>query len=302
MRKALYPTALALLLLGAVLPAGTAGAASSAAGTEVVAKVGAAELTVDEVRTFLDALPQPEQEALIQDPAKLSQAVRLYLGQRMIVKEAQAKKFDQQADVKARLERVKEAALAEFYLQSAVKLPDGFPSEAELQAAYDANKSAFLAPRQYHLAQIFLRAPKGDKAAEDAGKAKLDDALKTLKAKGADFAAVAHETSESNAETGGDIGWVAENQLVPEIRAVAAALAKDAVSDPLRLDDGWHLVKLLDTKPAGILSLAEVKPALVDRMRQAKVAQLRQAYMARLLQKDPPVLNEMALAKISAKK
>ncbi|PKU21541.1 peptidylprolyl isomerase, partial [Telmatospirillum siberiense] len=76
----------------------------------------------------------------------------------------------------------------------------------------------------------------------------------------------------------------------------------DAVSDPIRMEDGWHIIKLQDTKPAGTAPLADIKPALVERLRQAKAQQLRQAYLGQLLQKDPPAINELALAKITLKK
>lgn len=297
---ALLPIALA----GPAQAAGSANAAVPTAGAEVVAKVGGADVTADDVRAFLDTLPPADQDALARDPAKLSQAVRLYLAQRMLLKEALARKFDQQAETRTQLDRVRDAALVELYLASAVKVPDGFPSDAEVQAAYDANKTAFLVPRQYRLAQIFISAPKGDKAAEDKGKAKLDAVTAKLREKGADFAVQAAQFSDakSEAERGGEIGWVPETQLVPEIRDKVSGLAKDGVSDPVRADDGWHLLKLLDTRPAGTAPLADIKPALIERLRQAQAQQLRQAYLAQLLQKDPPVLNELALSRITLKK
>lgn len=271
--------------------------AASAAGAEVVAKVGGAEVTADDIHAFIDTLPPAEQDALGKDPAKLSQAVRVYLAQRMVLKEALAKKFEQKPETKAQLERVRDAALAELYLASAVKVPDGFPSDADVQSAYDANKSAFLLPRQYRLAQIFIHAPKEDHA-------KLDAVTSKLKEKGADFGAAAAQFSDlhAEAEKGGEIGWVAETQLAPEIQAKVAGLPKDGISDPIRSEDGWHIVKLLDTKPAGTAPLADIKPALIERLRQAKAQQMRQAYLGQLLQKDPPAINELALSKIAIKK
>ena len=180
------------------------------------------------------------------------------------------------------------------------RIPDGFPSETEIKTAYEANKSAFVAPRQYRLAQIFIKVTKNDGTSEKLGQVKVDEIKKKLKAKGADFAAVATDYSE-NPGKGGEIGWVAESQIVPDIRQAVAGLPKDGVSEPIRMDDGWHVVKLLDTKPAGTLSLAEVKDALTKRLRQAKAQQMRQAYLAKLASQDPPVINEMALAKVLAK-
>jgi peptidylprolyl isomerase len=262
----------------------------------VVARVGGADLTAEDIRAYLDTLPPAERDALGQDPTKIGQVVRLYLAQRLLLKEALDKKFDQQPETRAQLNRVRDAAVVELYLASVVQVPADFPSDAEVQAAYDANKSAFLVPRQYRLAQIFIKASQDDRT-------KLDAVRARLKEKGADFGAVAAQLSDvrAEAEKGGEIGWVAESQIVPEIRQVASGLAKGAVSEPVYAESGWHIVRLLDTRPAGIAPLADIRPALVARLRQARAQQLRQAYLGQLLQKDPPVLNEMALSKITIK-
>jgi len=280
---------LAMLLTGQAVPALAA---------DVVARVGGREVTLDDVRAYVETLPDAEQAALAKEPGRLSQVVRLYLARQELLREARDRKFDQQAETKAQIERVKEAALVEMYLQSVAKIPDSFPSDAEIQAAYDANKSAFVAPRQYRLAQIFVAAAKDEK-----GNARLDDAVRRLKARGADFAQVARDLSEQRAEAekGGEIGWVAETGIVPPIARAVSGLGKDEVSDPIRVEDGWHIVKLLDTRPAGTLSLAEVKEPLRARLRQQRAQQARQAYLARLVQQNPPAINELALSKLVLK-
>ena len=152
-------------------------------------------------------------------------------------------------------------------------------------------------PRQFQLAQIFVAAPKeSDKAAEDKAKKKLDDALGKLKAPNADFAAIAR--AEGEAKDGGDLGWVAENQIRPEIKVQVVGLAKNAVSEPIRLDDGWHILKLLDTKAAYTRTLPEVRDQLVQQMRSERAAMMRRAYLAELLKQHPPILNELALSNL----
>ena len=85
--------------------------------------------------------------------------------------------------------------------------------------------------------------------------------------------------------------------MVPGIRATVAGLAKDQVSDPVRLDDGWHVLKLLDVKPAATRTLAEVRDALAARLRADRAQGVRREYLSRLLEKNPPAVNELALAK-----
>lgn len=121
-----------------------------------------------------------------------------------------------------------------------------------------------------------------------------------LKQPKADFAAIAKESSDQkdSAARGGDIGWVAESQVRPEIKSQVVGLAKGAVGEPVKLSDGWHIVKLLDTKPAATRPLDDVRPLLIQRLRAQRTEVLRRSYLARLLEESPPVINELALSKI----
>jgi PPIC-type PPIASE domain len=262
----------------------------------VIARVGNTNISADDIRAYIAALGPREQAALGQDPALLSQAVRLLLANRLVLQELVAKKWDQQPNVTAQLDRVRDGALVELYLQSVSTPPGSFPSDEELQKVYEANRSALVMPRQFQLAQIFVAAPKdNEKAADDAAKKSLDDIQRRLKLPGADFAAIAGEGEAKNA---GDLGWIAESQIRPEIRAQVMGLAKGAVSEPIRLDDGWHILKLIDTKPSYTRTLPEVREQLVQQMRTERATALRRAYLAELLKQHPPVLNELALSNL----
>jgi peptidylprolyl isomerase len=270
----------------------------------VLARAGAVEVTVEEMRSYVETLPAQQQQAVAKDPGLLSQVVRAYLTRLAVLKDAQAKKFEQQPAVKVQVERAREQAVTDLYLESVSRPPDGYPAEAEVQAAYDANRAAFEIPRQFRVAQIYVAVPKGaDRGAEDKPRKKLDDVLQKLKAKGADFAAIARGASDDaqTAGRGGEIGWLTEAQMVPGIRSVATALVKDAISEPVRLDDGWHVLKLLETRAAGTRALPEVRDSLVEQLRAAKARDLRQAYLARLLDESAPAINELALARVLPK-
>ena len=271
--------------------------AKTSGGDDVVARVGNSNISAEELRAYVGALGAQDQAALAKDPALLSQTVRMLLANRLVLQEVVAKKWDQQPNVAAQLDRVRENALTEIYLQSVSTPPAGFPSEEDLQKIYDANRGALLMPRQFQLAQIFIAAPKdADKATEDKAKKNLDEILGKLKAPGADFAVIARTASES--KDGGDLGWVAENQIRPEIKAQVMGLAKNGVSEAIRLDDGWHVLKLLDTKAAYTRTLPEVREQLVQQIRTERASVMRRAYLAELLKRNPPILNELALSNL----
>jgi len=279
-------------------------AASSSDPVEVVGRMSGIDVSSEEIRAYLETLTLQERAALSKDPAALAQLVRAYLARRAVLKEAQAKKWDQQPAIRAQLDRAREETLIDLYLDSISRPPDTFPSEAEVQAAYEANKAAFQVPRQFHLAQIYVAAPQGtDKEAEAKARRKVEELSRRLKQKGTDFAAVARAESEEkhSAAQGGEIGWLSEQQMVPGIRGPVTALAKDGISEPIRLDDGWHLIKLLEVRAASTRPLAEVRDSIASQLRADRVRANRQAYLTKLLEQNPPTINELALPKVLAK-
>jgi peptidyl-prolyl cis-trans isomerase C len=81
---------------------------------------------------------------------------------------------------------------------------------------------------------------------------KEDDA-KTIVAdikKGADFAEVAKKKSiePGAAESGGDLGYFTKDQMVPEFADAAFKLDKGKVSDPVKSQFGWHVIKVEDKR------------------------------------------------------
>ena len=274
------------------------------AETEALARVGDTEIKVEEVRPLLQGLSPREQAALAKDPTLLNQFVRSLIVQRLVLKEAVSKKWDQQPAVIAELEHLREDAIAQSYLRSVSKVPDNYPSDSDLQEAYQAGKASLLVPKQFRLAQIFVALPKGaDKATADAAQVKVDAVRTSLGQPNANFSAIAQAQSEEkeSAARGGEIGWLVETQIQPEIRTAAGSLAKDAVSSPVRLDDGWHIIKVLEVKDSYTPSFEEVKQPLAQQLRAARLKANSDAYLNQLLQENRVAINELALAQLLPK-
>lgn len=284
-------------------PANAPAQRNDPAGNDVIARAGSTTVTIGELRAYIEQLNPREQTALGRDTRLLSQVVRLMLANQLVLKEALEKKWDQQPTVAAQLERVRQDTIVESYLRAISAPPAGFPSDAETEKVYEANKSAFLVPRQYELQQILVAlAQAADKETEEKARRKLGEVQRKLKAAGADFAAIATSDSDDreSATQGGSLGWLAENQLRPEVRGQVIGLAKSAVSEPVRLDDGWHIFRLVDTKPAGTKPFEEVREQLAQRLRDERATANRRAYLAKVTEQTPPAINELALPKLFA--
>lgn len=296
-----FAIALACLSAPAVLAQTPPGSIKqpTAGDSGVVARVGDLDVNLEEIKGALANLDVRELAAVSRDPALLNQVVRSLLVQRLLYREAVAQKWDQSAEAKAELERLRQSAVTESYLQSVSAPPANWPSDAEVEAAYDANRAALLIPRQHRLAQIFIALPKNaDAAASEKAQGRLDAVKKKLDEKQSDFAAIAKAESDekTSSANGGEIGWLTEAQIQPDIREAAVKLSAGQVSAPVRRDDGWHIIKCLEVKEAFTPTLAQVKPQLVQQMRSEKSKANSQAYLARLLQENPVAINELALS------
>lgn len=286
-------TLLFLITLALVARAGEDGA--------VIGSIGEIGLKKSEVVEALGNLGAVDKEALIRDPASLNQLIKSMLVQRQVYTEAVDKGWDREASIQSLLKSTREAAIADSYLKSVSQPPDGYPNEAELKAAYEASRAALTVPRSYRLAQIYIAAPdSSDEKATARAEARLQSVRDRLRAAGADFGAVAIELSEEreSASRSGEIGWLREDQIQPEILAQLPRLQLNVISEPVRLKDGWHILKVLDAREPFTPIFDQVRVQLAQRLRAEKVRSGMQAYVAEMLQKHPLVINEVALSKL----
>ncbi|MES2507679.1 MAG: peptidylprolyl isomerase [Verrucomicrobiota bacterium] len=260
---------------------------------ETLGRLGVLEVRVEELQPAVSSLEPAQLESVRRDPAMLEQLVRSLLVQRLVLKQATDQKWHERPTVVAKLERVRDSTLTETYLESVSQPAADYPSDAEVKAAYEKGRDALIQPRSFRLAQIFIaQAPEGEK--------KLADVKGLLRAEKADFADVAgkHSQETLSASHGGEIGWVTEAQIQPEFREQVTRLKLHEISSPIKLKDGWHILKLLDARAAFTPTLEQVRAQLVKKLRQEKLSANTQAYLARLLKEHPLELNKSALPQV----
>ena len=206
-----------------------------------------------------------------------------------------------QPEVVERIRHVSDVAIADSYLKSVSLPPDSYPNETELRAAYEERRASLQMPRTFRLAQIFIADPRGQNK-DAAGKARkrLDKVRELVRAPKADFASIAKEFSEErdSAARGGEIGWLAEKQIQPEILAKLPELQFNVTSEALRLEDGWHFIRVMDARQPFTPPLEQIRTQLSQQLRAERSRALTQAYLSELLHKDPLVINELALSKL----
>ncbi|MFN0078596.1 MAG: peptidylprolyl isomerase, partial [Prosthecobacter sp.] len=290
-----FPASLPALLL---LSCGLTGLMLQAEdANKVIGSIGDLEIRENEVLASLGNLGAVDKEALMRDPATLNKLVRSMLVQRVVLQQALEKKWDEDPSVAPLLKSTREAALADSYLKSICKPPESYPDETELRAAYEAGRAALTVPRSYRLAQIYVPDPDG---ADKQAKTRLESVRKRLQVAGADFGQIAREVSEEkeSASRNGEIGWLNEQQIQPEIMAQLPKLKMNVVSEPVRLKDGWHILKVLDAREPFTPIFDQVRVQLAQRLRAEKTRANMQAYVSETLLKHPVAINEVALSKL----
>jgi peptidyl-prolyl cis-trans isomerase C len=131
--------------------------------------------------------------------------------------------------------------------------------------------------QEVHARHILIRAAAGDEKASAAAKAKIETVIGRLK-KGDDFVAVAKEVTEdpSGKANGGDLGYFTKEQMVPEFAEIAFKLDKGQISEPVKTQFGWHVIKVEDKRVKPPPTFEEVKGQIeqfVTRKAQAELVQ-----------------------------
>jgi len=112
---------------------------------------------------------------------------------------------------------------------------------------------------------------------------KTADEVKKKLSQGKSFADMVKEYSKDDASkvSNGEIGYVVKGQLVPEFEDKALSMKVGEVSDPIKTDFGWHIIKVLDKRPATVptkdQALANIKAGLTKDAVMAYIAELEKA-------------------------
>jgi peptidyl-prolyl cis-trans isomerase D len=136
-------------------------------------------------------------------------------------------------------------------------------SDDVLKQQYQANIQQYQVPNRVHVEHIlFMTVGKTDAEVEEIKK-KAEDVLKQVK-KGEKFEDLAKKYSEDpgSKDKGGDLSWITQGQTVPEFEKTAFSLSPGQVSDLVKTQYGFHIIKVLEKETAHTKPFEEVKDSL----------------------------------------
>jgi peptidyl-prolyl cis-trans isomerase C len=208
--------------------------------------------------------------------AKREQLIAYLADVIMVTQEAEKKKIAENPDFKRRLAFLRNKLLMGFELQEEAKAA---VSENGMQQTYRDAVKSMAGQEEVRARHILVES-------EDEAKTILTE----LKG-GADFATLAKEKSKDpGAAQGGDLGYFSKEQMVPEFADVAFKMYAGQLSNPVKTQFGWHIIKVEDKRVREAPEFDKVKDQIESyMMRKAQtdyVTKLRQT--AKIERLDKP--------------
>jgi peptidyl-prolyl cis-trans isomerase C len=256
-RGAVFALLAALLFL--IVPAGPARAQSD----RLVAKVDGVEIRESDIAMAEEDLGQNAQQ--MTPEAKRDYLVSYLTDVILAAKAAEGKKIADDKEFKSRIAFIRRKLLMEMLL---IKEGKAAVTDAAMKKVYEDAVKQVGGEQEVRARHILV-------ATEDEAKAIVIEINK-----GTDFAELARQKSKDPgaAAEGGDLGWFGKDQMVSEFADTAFKMAKGQVSEPVKTQFGWHVIKVEDKRTKPVPEFASVK----DQVETFVVRKAQADYIAKL--------------------
>ncbi len=154
----------------------------------------------------------------------------------------------------------------------------------EIQAYYDAHKSEFVREERVFLREILISTENKDAAATAAAEKKAKDLVARAR-KGERFAEMARDNSDAvTAKNMGDLGGFKKGELQAKLENAVWSQPKGYVTDPIKIDNGFLILKVDEHQKQGQAELSEVENEIMDKLYAPKMPQAVRKYLTQLRQ------------------
>jgi len=160
-------------------------------------------------------------------------------------------------------------------------------SEEDLKAAYAQYAKNEGQDVEVHARHILVTVdPKATPEQVEAARKKAQAIVEEARRPGMDFEALARARSEGpSREDGGDLGFFRRGVMVPAFEKAAFSMKVGEVSEPIRTNFGWHVLKVEERRAVGVTSYEEMRPKLELQLRQQKTEKFVDQYVQELKKK-----------------
>jgi peptidyl-prolyl cis-trans isomerase C len=218
------------------------GASATTAQAKVLAKVNGVEITDEDMKLALEDIG-PGLPRQLEGKARDAYVLDFLIDEQLVVQKAQADKLAETPDFAKKLAYMRDKALMETLLGKVAK---DAATDAAVKQTYDEAAKNQKPDTEYRAHHILV-------PTEDEAKA----VHKRLKG-GEDFVKVA-EVSKDPGAKGGDLGWFTKDRMVTEFSEAASKLEPGQLSEPVKSQFGWHVIRLDEKRPKTFPALDQVR-------------------------------------------
>jgi peptidyl-prolyl cis-trans isomerase C len=260
--------AAAAFMLGALIP--------SHADARTLARVDGVDITDEDVKLAAEDIGS-EIPPQLEGAERQTYVVEYLIDMRLAARKAEADKIAETAEFTRRLAYMRDKALMEGLLT---------------RIARESNNDA-------NVQQVYAEASKGQGGEQEVrarhilveNEALARAALKRVQS-GEDFAKVADQVSKDPGSRGGELGWFTKDRMVPEFAEAAFKLQPGQISQPVKSQFGWHIIKVEERREKPFPKLEEVRDQVerfvVQKAQAEAVGKLRETAKIERLDEPAP--------------
>jgi len=213
----------------------------------ILASFGGQTITLGEFNQLWEQVPEDYKLQLDK-----SMVLDQMISEKLLIQETKNMGLEEDKDVLEQIKKMTEQILVQALIEREI-LNKVKVNDEEVLEYYEQNKDSFTEKEQVHLYNILLETEE-----------EAQNILEQLKA-GEDFSEIAIEKSSGpSAAQGGDLGYVAKGTIIPEIEEVVFALESEELSEVVKTDFGFHILKISDKKAETVKTLEEVKEEILQ--------------------------------------
>jgi peptidyl-prolyl cis-trans isomerase C len=247
---------------------------ASHAEARTVARVDGVEITDEDVKVAAEDIAGdiPPQ---LEGAERQAYVVDYLIDLRLAARKAEADKMAETAEFARRLAYLRDKALMEGLLTRVARESN---TDAAVREVYAEASKAQSGEGEVRARHILVET-----------EAQARAALKRVRS-GEDFAKVADQLSKDPGSRGGDLGWFTKDRMVPEFADAAFKLQPNQISEPVKSQFGWHIIKVEERREKPFPKLEEIRDQVerfvIQKAQAEAVVKLRDA--AKIEKLDPP--------------
>jgi len=244
----------------------------------ILASFGGQTITLGEFNQLWEEVPEEYKLQLDK-----SMALDQMISEKLLIQKAIDMGLEEDKDVLEQIMKITEQILVQALIEREI-LDKVQVNDEEVLEYYEQNKDSFTVKEQVHLYNILLETE--EEAQNVLGQLKAGEGFSEI--------AIAKSTGPSAAQ-GGDLGYLTKGTTIPEIEEVVFTLEVEELSEVIKTDFGFHILKISDKKPETVKTLEEVKEEIIETLLPTKQQGAFENLLEELKGKSEIEINEEAL-------